>query len=148
MITEYILLILACIFLNAFFAGSEAALTSLNKIRLRHLVESGDKRAIKINDFLHKEGFFLGTTLVGTNIAVIVGSAFATQLFSRWFGPQAAVASTITMTSLILIFGEIIPKTIFRQSSDAISLKIITPLRFMFRARLSVNCRKKTRRFF
>ena len=133
MITGLILLILLFLFLNAFFAGSEAALTSLNKIRLRHLVESKDKRAIMLNDFLKEEGDFLGTTLVGTNISVIISSALATYLFSFWLGRNAAIASTIVMTSVILVFGEVIPKTISRQSSNAISLKVILPLRFMFR---------------
>lgn len=133
MITELILLILFFLFLNAFFAGSEAALTSLNKIRLRHLVESKDKRAIMLNDFLKEEGNFLGTTLVGTNISVIISSALATYLFSFWLGRNAAVVSTVVMTSVILVFGEVIPKTIFQQSSNALSLKVILPLRFMFR---------------
>ncbi|MCK4463308.1 MAG: HlyC/CorC family transporter [Candidatus Omnitrophica bacterium] len=134
MITGLILLIIFFLFLNAFFAGSEAALTSLNKIRLRHLVESKDKRAVMLNDFLKEEGDFLGTTLVGTNISVIICSALATYLFSFWLGRNAAIVSTIVMTSVILVFGEVIPKTIFRQSSNAISLRIILPLKFMFRA--------------
>lgn len=130
----YILLILICIVLNAFFAGSEAALTHLNRLRLRHLVECGDKKAIMISNFLTTEGGFLGTTLVGTNISVIVGSALATQLFAKYFSRNAALLSTMTMTALVLILGEVVPKTIFRQSSNAISPKIIIPLKVMSRA--------------
>ncbi|MFH1791823.1 MAG: hemolysin family protein [Candidatus Omnitrophota bacterium] len=133
MITEYVLIITLCVLMNAFFAGSEAALTSMNKIRLRHLVEVGDPRAVMISNFVKKSGFFLGTTLVGTNLSVIVGSVFATQLFYAWFGEKAALVSTIVMTPLTLIFGELVPKTVFRQSANGISRIIITPLMFSLR---------------
>lgn len=134
MVTEYLLAITFFVIVNGFFAGSEAALTAINRIRLRHLVESGDRRAIAIERFLSKEGQFLGTTLVGTNLAVIVSSALATQLFGRWLGGEAAFVSTAVMTVIILIFGEVIPKTIFRQSANAISAKIIVPLTYMHKA--------------
>jgi len=133
MITEYILAIIVCVMMNAFFAGSEAALTSISKIRLRHLIEVGNKRAKVINEFIKKEGDFLGTTLVGTNIAVIVSSALSTKLFSTWFGQNAAVLSSLCMTILLLVFGELIPKTVFRQSANTISLSVIVPLKLMFR---------------
>ena len=133
MITEIILLIVTLLIIDAFFAGSETALTSLNKIRLRHLVELKDKRAILINNFLAEEGKFLATTLVGTNISVIAASAMSTMLLSVWFGKHAAIISTFLITFIVLVFCEIIPKTIFRQSSNAISLKIITPLHLAYR---------------
>jgi len=133
MFLSYLILILFFIMLNSFFAGSEAALTSLNKIRLRHLVESQHKEALMISEFMKDEDHFLGTTLLGTNISVIVGSALCTQMCFFYFKPNAAVVSTLVMTVLILVFGEIVPKTIFRQSSDAVSLKIIYPLKFIFR---------------
>jgi len=134
MISMLVVFILLLIGLNAFFAGSETALTSLNKIRLRHLVESKDKRAILLNNFLKDKSRFLGTTLVGTNIALVMGSALATHLFSvLGLGKNSAFFSTIIMTTLVLIFGEIIPKTFFRQSSNAISLKIIIVLRFFYK---------------
>ena len=132
-ITECILGILLGIIFSAFFAGSEAALTAVNKIRLRHLVELGDKRAIETDKFISNEGRFLGTTLVGTNIGVVLASALATKLFANFFGPHnGALISTFIITFIILIFGEIIPKTLFRQSSDSMSLHIIYPLKFVF----------------
>jgi len=129
----YVLAIPLFILLNAFFAGSEVALTSINKIRLRHLVESGDKPAIAIDNFIRKESQFLGTTLVGTNISVITSSALATQLLFNWFGSNAAVIATVVMATLILVFGEIVPKTIFHQSANTVSRVIIFPLKFMHR---------------
>lgn len=134
MITELIILILAFLLLDAFFAGSEAALTSVNKIRLRHLVESQDRKAVMLNEFLKEEGQFLGTTLVGTNISVIISSALATRLLSLWCGKYTTLVSTALMSSVILIFCEVIPKTIFRQSPNSVSLMIIAPLKFMSRA--------------
>ncbi|NQT22205.1 MAG: HlyC/CorC family transporter [Candidatus Omnitrophica bacterium] len=134
MITTLSILILIFIGLNAFFAGSETALTSLNKIKLRHLVESKNNKAIVLNNFLKDESHFLGTTLVGTNISIVISSVLATHLFTvLGMGKNAALVSTIVMTTLILIFGEIIPKAIFRQSSNAISLVMITPLRFFYK---------------
>jgi len=133
-ITEYILGILLGIILCAFFAGSEAALTAVNKIRLRHLIESGDKRAQETLKFISNKPVFLGTTLIGTNIAVVFSSVLATKIFTDIFSDHnGPVVATFVMTFLMLVFGEIIPKTLFRQASDAMSLKIIYPLKFTFK---------------
>ncbi|MDD4202828.1 MAG: hemolysin family protein [Candidatus Omnitrophica bacterium] len=133
-ITEYILGILVGVVLCAFFAGSEAALTAVNKIRLRHLSESGDRRAKEAVKFIANKPAFLGTTLIGTNISVVISSALATKILTDIFGIQnGPVVSTIIVTFFMLIFGEIIPKTLFRQASDAMSLKIIYPLKFIYK---------------
>ena len=82
----------------------------------------GDKRAVTLNEFLKEEGRFLGTTLVGTNISVIISSAVATNLAAVWLGANAALVSTLVMTTVILVFCEIIPKTIAAKSPERIAL--------------------------
>jgi putative hemolysin len=129
MIPIYTIIVLAAISFQAFFTLSEMAFTSVNRMKLRGLVDSGNKRASRLKTFLEKEGAFLGTTLTGTNIAVVVGSALATRIFSEYFGPTAAPAiATVCMVPLTLVFAEIVPKMIARQLATEISLVAFSPV--------------------
>jgi len=129
MIPLYTIIIIAAIVIQAFFAASETAFTSVNRIKLKELVDSGDKHARKLDHFLEDEGFFLGTTLVGTNIAVVVSAVLATRIFAEYFGVKIApVLTTALMVPLTLIFAEIVPKMIARQFSTSLALNIVTPL--------------------
>lgn len=129
MIPIYTIIIFFAIGMQAFFTATEMALTSVSRIRLRSLVDSGDHRALKLNEFLHKEGAYLGTTLIGTNIAVVVASALATRIFAEYFSPQITpVLATICMVPITLVCAEIIPKIIARQFATDIALFTINPL--------------------
>ncbi len=133
MITIYTVLVILAIMMQAFFTASEMSFTSANKLKLKHLAESGDQHAVKLTDFLGKEGTFLGTALVGTNIAVILSSVLATRIFIEHFGPDLApVITTCVMVPLTLVFGEITPKMIARQYATSLSLRLITPLSAFF----------------
>ena len=90
MITLYTILVFATIILQSFFTASEMALTTMSRIKLKELLDSGDPRAAKLNSFLSKEGVYLGTTLVGTNIAVVITSVLATRIFMEYFGSTMA----------------------------------------------------------
>ncbi|MFH1305299.1 MAG: hemolysin family protein [Candidatus Omnitrophota bacterium] len=134
MITLYTILIFAALALQAFFTASEVALTCVNRAKLRHLASSGGKYALKLEKFLKKEGVYLGTTLVGTNVCMVVASILATRVFAEHFTPTAAITlATLVMTPLVLIFAEIIPKMIAQQFSTALALIVITPLTGFFR---------------
>ncbi|MEA3489065.1 MAG: hemolysin family protein [Candidatus Omnitrophota bacterium] len=130
MITLYTILILSAIMMQAFFTASEMAFTSVSRIKLKNLLESGDPHAKKLDRFLKKEGLYLGTTLVGTNIAIVISSALATRIFAEYFGSAVSpVITTVVMVPVTLVFAEIVPKMIARQFSVAIALKAVNPLR-------------------
>jgi len=120
--------------MQAFFTASEMALTSANRIKLKDLVDSGDATAIKLDSFLKKEGVYLGTTLVGTNIAVVVSAVLATRIFAEYFGPNmSALVATLVMVPTTLIFAEIVPKMIARQFATVLALRMVIPLSEFYR---------------
>ena len=129
-----ILLFLA---LEAFFSGSETAIISASKTRLKALADGGNIRAGLASQLLEKPERLLGTTLVGTNIAVTAGPSLASLviafLLMRIFTVERpdieAAVTTVIMTPLILIFGEIIPKSICRARANSIALAISPALR-------------------
>ncbi len=134
MITLYTILVIAAIIMQAFFTASEMAFTSANRIKLKGLVDSGDARALKLDAFLQKEGVYLATTLVGTNLAVVIASVLATRIFAEYFALAAAPAITIVvMVPVTLIFAEIVPKMIARQFSTVLALHTVAPLSNFFR---------------
>ncbi|MFC1480317.1 hemolysin family protein [Candidatus Omnitrophota bacterium] len=134
MITLYTILILGAILIQAFFTASEMALTSVNRIELKSLTDSGDPPALRLSDFLGKEGVYLGVTLVGTNIAVVVSSVLATRIFAEYYAPGISpVLATVVMVPLALVFAEIVPKMIARQFSTAFALRAVKPLSGFYR---------------
>ncbi len=134
MITLYIVLIIGAIVFQAFFTASEMAFTSVNKIKLKHLSATGNKYAIKADKFLKKEGMYLGATLVGTNLTVIISSVLATRIFSEYFSVAASpFLATAVMVPITLIFAEIVPKIIARESSTEFVLKAVKPLSFFLK---------------
>ena len=114
-----LLLLLAC---SAFFSSAETALTTVNRIRIRSLADEGDHRAedvLKITDNMSK---MLSAILIGNNIANLSASALATSVTIRLFGSYAVGVATGILTFLVLIFGEITPKTIATIRAEKISL--------------------------
>ena len=142
MISVYTLLIVLSIAVQAFFTASEMAFTSVNKMRLKALVDAGDTRAAKLISFLDKEGHFLGTTLTGTNISVVVSSVLAARIFSEYVGSaSAAFFATLCLVPITLIFAEIVPKMVAYQFSDEFAMAACGPIeRFykLFRPVISV----------
>ncbi|WP_291566525.1 MULTISPECIES: HlyC/CorC family transporter [unclassified Clostridium] len=120
-----ILIILICG--SAFFSASETALMSLNKIRLRHMVDEGVKGANKVQELNDDPSKLLGTLLVGNNIVNIASSSIATAVAIKMLGSEGVAIATIVMTIVILIFGEITPKTLASQNAEKISL-LVAPL--------------------
>lgn len=111
---------------------SETALTALSKIRVRNMVDEGVKGAKLVEKLTESPNKLLGAILIGNNIVNIGASSIATSLAVKLFnGSDSAVAiSTGVMTVLVLIFGEITPKTVAKQKSEAVSLKVAKPIQF------------------
>ncbi len=129
-LTGLILIVLALL-AQAFFAGSEMGMISFNRIRLRHLVDQGDKKAALIQRLLDNPQRLFGTTLVGVNISVIVGATVASDLVHRYvtqsdtLGPLIA---TGVMLPLTVMFGEIVPMSTYRSHSTFLVRLSIVPL--------------------
>jgi putative hemolysin len=131
----FCLLILGCILMSAFFSGAETALVVADRIRLRHLVEKNDRKAQIVEKLRARPQTFLGTTLVGTNLAIVGGSVLATRLVSQLMGESsnlAALIQTLIMTPLILIFAEIVPKNFFHIHADSMVLGLAPWIRFSY----------------
>lgn len=129
-------LIIAGHVLAAFFSGSETALVSVNWIRLEHWLDKGRAGAQVLERFVADPSRLLGTTLVGTNIAVIMTSSLVSWAFAsgfrQWSPGAVGVVSTLAVTITMLVFGEIIPKVLGRRLTDVVTLRIIHPLRFFY----------------
>jgi putative hemolysin len=131
-----VLLIVFGFLMAAFFSGSETALVSINWIRLEHWLEKGRGSARLLERFVTDPQRMLGTTLVGTNIAVVMTSSLVSWKLSHaapgWSHGLVGIVSTLAVTPALLVFGEIIPKIVGRRNSDAITLKIVHPLRSFY----------------
>ena len=122
----FILFILLC--LSSFFSASETALMSLSKIRVRHMIDENIKGADIINRLIEHPSKLLGTILVGNNAVNIASSALAAGLAIEYFGKSGIGIATAVMTILVLVFGEITPKSLAAQNSEKISLKVAKPI--------------------
>jgi len=129
------------ILLSAFFSSAETALMTVNKIRLRSLVENGDRRAERVLRITEDSGKLLSAILIGNNIVNISASSIATILATKIWGNAGAGIATGILTFLILIFGEISPKTLATIHAEKMSLvysgvisflmKVLTPVIFI-----------------
>ena len=112
------------VFLSAFFSSSETALVTVNKIRMKNLAENGDKRAAKVLKVTSDSGKMLSAILIGNNIVNIFASSLATILASDIFGDIGPGIATGVLTLVILIFGEVSPKTMATIKADNFALAI------------------------
>ncbi|WP_300337540.1 hemolysin family protein [Accumulibacter sp.] len=126
----HLVVILIFLVLKGFFSGSELAMVNSDKIRLRHQARLGDRGAKLVLHLFRTPDVMLGTTLVGTNIATVTITTIGTLMFIRLFGEVGDLISVLVFTPFLLIFGEIVPKSIFQQKADWIVTKIIYGLRF------------------
>lgn len=122
----YIIIIIICICFSAFFSASETAYTSVNRIRLKTQAEDGNKRAKSVLDTLEKYDRFISTVLIGNNIVNITSASLATILFTRHIGESASWVSTIVMTIIVLICGEVCPKGLAKNHAEGI-VKAVNP---------------------
>ena len=112
------------VFLSAFFSSSETALVTVNKIRMKNLAENGDKRAARVLKVTSNSGKMLSAILIGNNIVNIGASSIATMLAVDFWGDIGSGIATGVLTLVILIFGEVTPKTMATIKADSFALAI------------------------
>lgn len=136
LITSFAFAVFVCLILSAFYSGSETALVSVNKLRINQLVESKDKKARIIHRLIASPDKMLALTLVGTNLANILIAQYGDRLTEQVLSDTnisdriQGVISILYVTILLLIFGEILPKTVFRVKADILALRYAYLLRF------------------
>ena len=146
-LVTYLVIIIACVIMSAYFSATETAFTSFNRIRMKTNAEKGDKKAQRVLKLAENYDSLISTILIGNNIvniaAASLGTLFFTGLLTGSSADTAATVSTVSLTIVILIFGEITPKTIAKNSPDKFAifaspmismlLVVFTPFNFIFK---------------
>ncbi len=142
--TVSLVIIILCIILSAYFSATETAFSSLNRIRLKNMAEKGNKKAALVLRLSDNYDSLLSTILIGNNIVNILSASLATLLFVSILGEDAgASVSTAVTTIVVLIFGEVSPKSIAKESPEKFAMfaapllkvliVILTPANFLFK---------------
>jgi len=137
-----IIILAVLILFSAFFSATETAFSSFNRLKMKSMANNGNKKAAKVMDISEKFDKFLSTVLIGNNIVNIAASSMATVLFIKNFPVYGASISTAVMTIVVLIFGEITPKTIANDFPERFAMfsvpfvkfliVVLTPVTFIF----------------
>lgn len=141
--TLNLIIIVICIIMSAYFSATETAFSSLNRIRVKNMAEKGNKKAQLVLKLLENYDNLLSTILIGNNIVNIACSSLATVLFISLLGNEAGPSvSTAVITVIVLIFGEVSPKSIAKESPETFAMfsapflqvlsVILTPFNFLF----------------
>lgn len=117
-----ILILVLLITMSAYFSATETAYSSLNKIKLKSIANKGNKKAKLALELSEKYDSVISTILIGNNIVNIATASLATVLFTKLLGSSGVTVSTIVMTILILIFGEISPKSIAKDIPESFAI--------------------------
>ena len=126
------LILLILLALSAFFSASETALSSANRVRLRNRAQEGDARAQLALDLIADYDRTISTILVGNNVVNLTASSLSTLVATALLGSQyGPLAATIAVTVLVLIFGEILPKSIANDRAEDLSVQVARPLNFL-----------------
>lgn len=141
--TTLILVLIVLIILSAYFSATETAFSSLNRIRLKNLASEGNKRAKLAYELSENYDELLSTILVGNNIVNIASASIATVLFVSAFGSSTGpTLSTVIMTVVVLIFGEVSPKSLAKENAERFAMftapvmrglvVLLKPVNFLF----------------
>lgn len=117
-----IILIVILVMLSAFFSATETAFSSVNKTRLKTLANNGNKKAEKTLELAESYDRLLSTILIGNNIVNIMSASLMTVIFVTFFPIYGASISTVVMTCIVLIFGEVIPKSIAKEMPETFAM--------------------------
>ena len=119
-----IVIIIFCIIMSAYFSATETAFSTLNRIRIKNLAEKGNKKAMLVLKLADKYDTLLSTILIGNNIVNILASSLATLLFIQLVRDNdlGSLLSTVVLTLVILIFGEISPKTVAKKLPESFAM--------------------------
>ena len=131
-----------CLTLSAYFSATETAFSSANSTKLKTLAEKGNKNAALACRLLEQYDKLLSTILIGNNIVNILMASLGTVLFVRHYGDAGATISTVVVTVVVLIFGEISPKSVAKDCAERFAMRsapvlqvfiyLLTPLNFLF----------------
>ncbi|MBQ8536637.1 MAG: HlyC/CorC family transporter [Clostridia bacterium] len=137
-----IVIALTCVVLSAFFSATETAFSTFNRIRLKAMAGDGNRRAERALRMSEDYDKLLTTILIGNNIVNILGTSVATVLFTNLLGNNGVTVSTVVMTIVVLVFGEISPKSLAKESPEAFAMfaapligaiaKVLLPVNFLF----------------
>ena len=140
--TTCLIIMAACLVLSAYFSATETAFSSANSTRLKTLAEKGSKKAKLACELLEHYDKLLSTILIGNNIVNILMASIGTVLFVRHYGDAGATISTVVVTVVVLVFGEISPKSVAKDCAERFAmfsapilqvfLFVLTPLNFLF----------------
>ena len=137
-----ILAMVICIAMSAYFSATETAFSSLNKTRLKVLADNGNRRAALTLKLAENYDKLISTILIGNNIVNILVASIGTLLFVGLYGDMGATISTVVVTVVVLIFGEITPKSVAKDAPERFAMVsapfirlwiwVLTPLNFLF----------------
>ncbi len=126
-------LILALILLNAFFSLAETALTAASRARMLALEREGDRGAARVNALNQDRERMIGAVLLGANVVTICASSVAATVFAGLYGQAGPFIATVVLTPLLLIFGEVLPKTYAIAAADRVARFVSLPIALMVR---------------
>lgn len=130
--TLSIIIILICLILSAYFSASETAFSTFNKIKIKNLAEKGNRKAKLVLNISENYDTMLSTILIGNNIVNILSASLSTILFISWINETSGpTVSTAVMTVIVLIFGEITPKTLAKKRPEAFAMFAAPFLKFL-----------------
>ncbi|HEY94330.1 MAG TPA: HlyC/CorC family transporter [Dehalococcoidia bacterium] len=128
----YLILFGCCLLFSAFFSSSETAFFSMQRVRLKYLIDNQVKRALSVNRMLDQPARLLSIILLGNNLVNVAASALATSIAIKYLPEDHGVLiATIVTTILLLIFAETIPKTIATHHAEKLSLFFVRPIEFI-----------------
>src|ERR1700712_2609892 len=123
--------VIGCLLVSAFFSASETALTGASRASMLRLSKQGNSEAGVVSSLFAMRERMIGALLLGNNIANIGASALATNIFTTWFGEVGVLYATGVMTVLVVIFAEVLPKTIAINAPDRVALLVARPMKVM-----------------
>ena len=127
----YLIILLVCVALTAFFCSSETAFLSLQKVKLEHMVSTGTRGAKQLAKMLERPEKILAVVLLGINLANTAAAALGTMLAISIWGNQGIIYATLAITVIILIFAETTPKTFAAQHAERLAILYVRPLSFI-----------------
>jgi Mg2+/Co2+ transporter CorB len=125
--------IIVCLCFSFFFSASETALTAVSRARLLRLEKSGSRNARLVGGLLEIRERMIGAILTGNNIVNIAATALATGLLLSWFGEIGALYATAIMTVVVVVFTEVLPKTLAINAPERLSLLVVRPISWTVR---------------
>src|SRR4051794_1345553 len=120
--------IMLCLLISFFFSGSETALTASSRARMLRLEKTGNAQAAIVNRLLQARERLIGALLLGNNTVNVAASSLATGVLLAWFGDVGVIYATVVMTIVVVVFSEVLPKTVAINDPDRVALMVAGPI--------------------